>query len=88
MGANMTRRMLRGGHELVVSDRSPDPVKELVGEGALGSASLDEFVGRLKAPRAAWIMVQPRSYEKTVQALADRCRAATPSSMAAFLFQR
>ena len=76
MGANMTRRMLRGGHELVVSDRSPDPVKELVGEGALGSASLDEFVGKLKAPRAAWIMVPAGDpTEKTVQALADRMQS-------------
>ncbi len=76
MGANMTRRMLRGGHELVVSDRSPDPVKELVGEGALGSASLDEFVGKLKAPRAAWIMVPAGDpTETTVQALADRMQS-------------
>ena len=73
MGANMTRRMLRGGHDLVVSDLSPDAVKGLVGEGAVGSASLDEFVGKLKAPRAAWIMVPAGDpTEKTVQALADR----------------
>jgi 6-phosphogluconate dehydrogenase len=76
MGANMTRRMLRGGHELVVSDRSPDPIKELEGEGALGSASLDEFVGKLKAPRAAWIMVPAGDpTETTVQALADRMQS-------------
>jgi len=73
MGANMTRRMMRGGHELVVSDLSPDTVKGLVGEGAIGSASLDEFVSKLKAPRAAWIMVPAGdATEKTVQALADR----------------
>jgi len=76
MGANMTRRMLRGGHELVVSDLSPDTVKGLVGEGAVGSASLDEFVGKLKAPRAAWIMVPAGDpTEKTVQALADRMQS-------------
>ena len=76
MGANMTRRMLRGGHELVVSDLSPDAVKGLVGEGAVGSASLDEFVGKLKAPRAAWIMVPAGDpTEKTVQALADRMQS-------------
>jgi len=76
MGANMTRRMLRGGHELVVSDLSPDTVKGLVGEGAVGSASLDEFVGKLKAPRAAWIMVPAGDpTEKTVQALADQMQS-------------
>ena len=51
MGANMTRRMLRGGHELVVSDLSADAVKGLVGEGAAGSASLEEFVGKLGGER-------------------------------------
>ena len=76
MGANMTRRMMRGGHELVVSDLSPDAVKGLVGEGAVGSASLDEFIGKLKAPRAAWIMVPAGDpTEKTVQALADRMQS-------------
>ena len=76
MGANMTRRMMRGGHELVVSDLSPDAVKGLVGEGAVGSGSLDEFVGKLKAPRAAWIMVPAGDpTEKTVQALADRMQS-------------
>jgi 6-phosphogluconate dehydrogenase len=76
MGANMTRRLIRGGHELVVSDLSPDAVKGLVGEGAVGSASIDEFVGKLKAPRAAWVMVPAGGpTEKTVQALADRMQA-------------
>ena len=76
MGANMTRRMLRGGHELVVSDLSPDAVKGLVGEGAVGSASLDEFVSKLKAPRAAWIMVPAGGpTEATVQKLAQHMQA-------------
>jgi 6-phosphogluconate dehydrogenase len=76
MGANMTRRMLLGGHELVVSDLSQEVVKGLVGEGATGSASLDEFVGKLKTPRAAWIMVPAGDpTEKTVQALADRMQS-------------
>ena len=73
MGANMTRRMMRDGHELVVSDLSQDTVKGLAGEGAVASSSLDDFVGKLKAPRAAWIMVPAGDpTEKTVQALADR----------------
>jgi 6-phosphogluconate dehydrogenase len=76
MGANMTRRMMRGGHELVVSDLSPDTVKQLAGEGAVASASLDDFVKKLKAPRAAWVMVPSGdATDKTVMALAERMQA-------------
>jgi len=70
MGANMTRRLVRGGHQLVVSDLSPDAVKQLAGEGATGSTSLDDLVSKLKAPRAAWVMVPAGGpTEQTVQAL-------------------
>jgi len=55
MGANMARRLLRGGHDGVVSDRSPGPVDELVGEGAVGARSLSELVERLAFPRAIWL---------------------------------
>jgi 6-phosphogluconate dehydrogenase len=76
MGANMTRRLVRGGHQLVVSDLSADAVKQLVGEGAVGSTSLEDLVGKLKAPRAAWIMVPAGDpTEKTVQALAKLMQA-------------
>lgn len=57
MGANMVRRLLRGGHECVVNDRSPDAVKVLVDEGATGAVSLDEFIAKLKQPRAIWLMI-------------------------------
>jgi 6-phosphogluconate dehydrogenase len=57
MGANMVRRLLRGGHECVVNDRSPEAVKALVDEGAIGAASLGEFIEKLKAPRAIWLMI-------------------------------
>jgi 6-phosphogluconate dehydrogenase len=57
MGANMVRRLLRGGHECVVNDRSPDAVKALVDEGATGSTSLDAFIAQLKPPRAIWLMI-------------------------------
>jgi len=70
MGANMTRRLMRGGHQLVVSDLSPDAVKQLAGEGATGSTSLDDLVNKLTPPRAAWVMVPAGDpTEKTVQAL-------------------
>ena len=73
MGANMTRRLLRGGHQIVVSDLSPEAVKQLAGEGAIGSASLDDLVSKLKAPRAAWVMVPAGGpTEQTVQTLAQR----------------
>jgi 6-phosphogluconate dehydrogenase len=57
MGANMVRRLLRGGHECVVNDRSPEAVKVLVTEGAIASASLAGFVEKLKPPRAIWLMI-------------------------------
>jgi len=70
MGANMTRRLVRGGHRLVVSDLSPDAVKQLAGEGAVASSSLEDLVGKLKAPRAIWIMVPAGGpTENTVQSL-------------------
>jgi len=57
MGANMTRRLLRGGHEVVVYDLNPQAVAALVAEGAAGASSLDDLVGQLAAPRAVWLMV-------------------------------
>ena len=73
MGANMTRRLMRGGHQLVVSDLSPEAVKQLAGEGAVGSNSLDDLIRKLKPPRAAWVMVPAGGpTEQTVQQLAHR----------------
>src|SRR5258707_9934633 len=70
MGANVTRRLVRGGHQLVVSDLSPDAVQQLAGEGAVASSSLEDLVGKLKAPRAVWIMVPAGGpTENTVQSL-------------------
>ena len=57
MGANMVRRLLRANHECVVFDMSADAVKQLVEEQAIGSASQAEFVSKLAAPRAIWLMV-------------------------------
>ena len=72
MGANMTRRLMRGGHQIEVSDLSPDAVKGLAGEGAVGSTSLQDLVSKLKAPRAVWIMVPAGGpTEQTVQTLAQ-----------------
>ncbi len=57
MGANLTRRLMRDGHDVVVYDVNPDAVRLLEREGATGSASLDDLVAKLRTPRAVWIMV-------------------------------
>ena len=57
MGANMTRRLLRGGHDCVVYNRTKGPVDELVKDGAHGTTDLAKFVSMLAAPRAIWLMV-------------------------------
>ena len=76
MGANMTRRLMRGGHELVVSDLSLDNVKHIAGEGAIASSSLDDFISKLGKPRIAWLMVPAGGpTEQTVGALAQRMQS-------------
>jgi 6-phosphogluconate dehydrogenase len=71
MGANMARRLMRGGHQCLVYDVSPARVRELEGEGAAGVASLDELRARLDRPRTAWIMVPAGDpTEQTVSRLA------------------
>jgi 6-phosphogluconate dehydrogenase len=57
MGANMARRLLRAGHNVVVFDRSPQPVQELVKENAVGATSLLDVVKKLDKPRVVWLMV-------------------------------
>ena len=57
MGANMARRLIRGGIEVVVSNRSPGPVAELAREGAVGASSIDDLIGKLDSPRTVWLMV-------------------------------
>ena len=57
MGANMVRRLLKAGHELVVYDSHADAVRPLEKDGALGTTALEEFVSRLSKPRAVWLMV-------------------------------
>jgi 6-phosphogluconate dehydrogenase len=57
MGANMVRRLLKGGHECVAYDRSREAVQAVAADGAIGANSLAELVRALTAPRALWIMV-------------------------------
>jgi len=57
MGANLVRRLMRGGHECVVYDVNPESTRALEAEGAVAASSLEDLAARLTAPRAAWIMV-------------------------------
>ena len=57
MGMNMVIRLLRGGHRVIVYNRSPEKVREAEGHGAVGSTSIADLVGRLSRPRAIWVMV-------------------------------
>src|SRR3984893_2286562 len=66
MGANMVRRLLKGGHRCVVFDRSPKTVNELVQEKADGSSSLPDFVTKLQKHRAICLMVPAAVVEKTI----------------------
>src|SRR5712672_2441066 len=66
MGANMVRRLLRGGHECVVFNRSPKAVEELVEEKAMGATDLPDLVKKLEAPRAVWLMVPAAVVDKTI----------------------
>jgi 6-phosphogluconate dehydrogenase len=69
MGANMVRRLLKGGHQCVVFNRSQKPVAEAVKEGAVGTASLAEFAKKLNKPRAVWLMVPVGAVEQTIAEL-------------------
>jgi 6-phosphogluconate dehydrogenase len=66
MGANMVRRLLKGGHQCVVFDMSPKSVQELAAEKAVGSSSLADLVTKLAKPRAVWLMVPAAVVDETI----------------------
>jgi 6-phosphogluconate dehydrogenase len=66
MGANMVRRLSRGGHRCVVFDRSPKLVQELAQERAIGATSLRDLAGKLAKPRAVWLMVPAAAVENSI----------------------
>jgi len=72
MGANMVRRLLRGGHTCVVHDVSAAAVQALVREGATGATSLDAFVEQLAKPRVVWLMVPAGVVDATLENVAPR----------------
>jgi 6-phosphogluconate dehydrogenase len=72
MGANMVRRLMRGGHSCVVHDVAADAVRAMAGEGAVGSASVDDFLGKLDRPRVLWLMVPAGVVDATLATLVPK----------------
>jgi len=72
MGGNMVRRLMKAGHSCVVNDHGAEKVKEFAGEGADGALTLDDFVAKLKPPRAAWLMVPAAVVDTTLAQLAPK----------------
>ena len=84
MGGNMTRRLLRGGHRVVVFDPDPEAASALAADGAVPADSIDDMVGRLSTPRAVWTMVPAgEPTEATLDRAATCSPPATSSSTAA-----
>ena len=75
MGANMVRRLMRGGHACVVYDQGPDAIQALAKEGAVASSSLQDLVSKLDAPRVVWMMLPAGVVDQTVAELAQHMQA-------------
>jgi len=69
MGANMVRRLMRGGHQCVVFDRAPEAVNDLAKEMATGANSPADLVNRLAKPRAVWLMVPAAAVDRAITEL-------------------
>jgi 6-phosphogluconate dehydrogenase len=69
MGANMARRLLKGGHRVVVFDRSPKPAEELVKENAIAAGDLRDLASKLEKPRAVWLMVPAAAVDNVIAGL-------------------
>jgi 6-phosphogluconate dehydrogenase len=72
MGANMVKRLMKAGHQCVVFDMNPKNVAELVSAGAVGAASLDDFVAKLSLPRVVWLMIPAAIVDKSLADLEAR----------------
>src|SRR5499426_4351377 len=69
MGANMVHRLLAGGHQCVVFDRSPKAVEELTRAKAVGATSIADLAKKLETPRAVWLMVPAAVVDTTINDL-------------------
>jgi 6-phosphogluconate dehydrogenase len=72
MGANMVRRLMRGGHACVAHDVTDSAVRAIAAEGADGASTLDDFVSKLRRPRTVWLMVPAAVVDSTLAALLPR----------------
>jgi 6-phosphogluconate dehydrogenase len=75
MGSNMVRRLLRGGHQCIVFNRSPKPVEELVKEKAVAATDLVDLAKKLAKPRVIWLMVPAAAVESTISQLVPHLEA-------------
>jgi len=75
MGANMVRRLMRGGHKCVAYDVAPAAVHALASEGAAGAMELDDFISQLAKPRTVWLMVPAASVDATLDVLVPKLDA-------------
>ena len=75
MGANMVRRLMKGGHNCVVFDMSPKSVAELAGEGATSSSSIQDFIRKLQKPSAIWLMIPAAVVDPTIAEIAPHLEA-------------
>jgi 6-phosphogluconate dehydrogenase len=75
MGANMVRRLMRGGHQCVAYDVTTPAVQAIAAEGATGATTLDEFVAKLQKPRTVWLMVPAAVVDSTLDALLPKLDA-------------
>src|ERR1700674_4163456 len=69
MGANMATRLMKAGHECIVYDSHPEPVQELVKQGATGSTSLTAVVKSPSKPRPVWLMVPAAAVDPVLGSL-------------------
>ena len=69
MGASMVHRLMGGGHECVVHDVRPDAIAPLAGAGAIGAATLEDLIARLRTPRAVWLMVPAAAVDQAIAQL-------------------
>ncbi len=75
MGANMVRRLVRGGHHCAVFDRSPQAVADLVKDKATGASSLADLVKKLEKPRTIWLMVPAAVVDRAIADLVPHLEA-------------
>ena len=75
MGANMVRRLLRGGYECIVFDKDPEAVAAVAKEGAIGTSSLKDLIDQLDEPRVVWLMIPAAAIDGALNELRLHCKS-------------